>query len=62
MDMNHFKQVTNIEYVGPNQIQSTFSLSMNFSARIDSNVIVIDSAHSMIGRPDSNIGKAEEVI
>ncbi len=53
MDMNHLKQVTNIEYVGPHQIQSTSSPSMNFSARIDSNIIVADSTQPKTGRADS---------
>ena len=53
MDMNQFKQVTNIEYVGPHQIQSTSSPSMNFSVRIDPNVIVADSTQPKTGRTDS---------
>lgn len=35
-------QVTNIEYVGPHQIQTTTSPSVNFSARIDSSAIISD--------------------
>lgn len=38
MDFENLKQVTNIEYVGPHQIQTTSMPSVNFSARIESQV------------------------
>ena len=38
MNMVFCKQVINIEYVGPHQIQDTSFPSVNFSARIDSKV------------------------
>ena len=37
MSLDNIKQVTTIEYVGPHQIQTTSSPSMNFSSRIETN-------------------------
>lgn len=37
MSFDNIKQVTNIEYVGPHQIQTTSSPSINFSSRIEAN-------------------------
>ncbi len=35
MDFNVMNQVVKIEYVGPHQIQTTSSSSMNFTGRIE---------------------------
>ena len=36
VNFEKLKQVTNIEYVGPHQIQSTSMPSLNFTARVES--------------------------
>ena len=40
MDFEYLKQVTKIEYVGPYQIQTTSSPSVNFSAQIDAQEVI----------------------
>lgn len=44
MELYQIKQVIGIEYVGPYQIQTTASASVNFSTKLETNEICQDNS------------------
>ena len=57
MDFDVLKQVINIEYVGPHQIQTTSSPSMNYTGRIDQDDVRLEYIRHGKNQTNSNDGK-----